>query len=225
MGATLPGNPTTCTSCAPILQRTRHLHSAPSCSIVLWRHIEKCGGTSIRIAFERLELPTNFSAISRPERLEHTQWNCRKRDVRGYRPRALRAFNSCVQLTGVNGGSHGWSVEYHVPDDGSKTFARDLYTLRSSFAASPPSVRALAVTFVREPHSWYASEWRAPEGLVWRALIAAGTNFTRFVIALGPGWQYRALLHHSGLNDTSDTAHALGAAGGEPPSTTRYVRG
>ena len=149
--------------------------------------------------------------------------------------RALRAFHTCKKQP--VGASHAWSLEYHIAkepisgiptrgyDDESELFGSDLISVRPSpNVVSPPSARVLAITIVREPHSWYASQWRAPEGAVWPARKHGQDNFSEFVSVLGAGWQYRSLLKESGLNSSSvlvgaaARASAIGAADGARPA-------
>lgn len=201
-----------CACVNDVLVRTRAQSNRSRCALLLWRHLEKSGGTSLRVAFERLELATaKWTAIGRPERLEQTQWNCRRRDVNTFRPRALRAFENCAGgLVKQQQQRHAWSVEYHVANDGALRFARDLHALRGLMTpAVSPRARVVVVLVVREPHAWYASEWRLPEGQVWHASAYTRHNFSNFVRRVGPNFQWRSLLRDSGLNRTDSIVELL----------------
>lgn len=124
------------------------------------------------------------------------------------RPLAMEAFHSCRGDKSLRG---GWSIEYHIQIDGSRSLARHALALDSLRRPRAPhaDVRALVVTIVRNPFSWYRSQWVNPSGTVYARLRTAvidpastrrgrtRANLTRFVLALGPAWQYRDLLEAS----------------------------
>lgn len=164
----------------------------------------------MKVAFERLELETgNWTAMGRPERLRHTQWNCRRRDLARSRKAALASFRRCAQHTELPASAHGWSLEYHVTSavggDRSINFAQHLRELRAMLPL--PETTIIAVAVLREPHSWFASEWRQPEGLTWPARSQQRHHFDRFVKVIG-AFQWRALVEGSGWNATDGAVDA-----------------
>lgn len=139
----------------------------PQCSLVSWRHITKAGGTTMRVAFERLSLETAgaWMHVSRQERLTGTTSRCVNYASKQLHRLALSYFAACAKGGAVN--SPGVSVEYHVPSDGVMAWAADALEVRSLLASlapagSPARARATFVVVLRNPISWLQSEWESP---------------------------------------------------------------
>ena len=184
------GLPSLCPpDCKPLVLQV----AAPAarCALIAWRHVPKTGGTTLRHAFEQLELSApSWSAIGRGERPETVPGHCGRAnmgiglwEVRGY---ARSAFLRCAHTAGR---SRGWSLEYHIPVDGSRAVLNNVIDLRAH--ALPPDARAVTVMVVREPVAWYRSQWLATSGNRYRPRRREGP--TEFATRLGPDAQWREL--------------------------------
>ena len=191
-----------------------HVWRKSACIAVLWRHVEATGGTSLRNAFERLELTTSrWAAFHRVERSSATPFKCIRSPLRLARPAALDGFTTCARRH-PREPKMGWSIEYHVPSDASSSFAahtaalsvwRPMNTLRDA--------GVVIATVVRQPLFWYASQYRAPTRNAYKPLARRAANVSVFAAAVGANLQWRALTLESGFG----AQQAAGAKADDSP--------
>ena len=196
-----------------------HARPAPSCAVVQWRHLVHCGGTSIRHAFERLELSigtTRFMAVGRDldsrqrELIPRACVRCGPQRCGGAmvyaRAEALREVAQCVRRGEGDQQARSWSLEYHIDayEKASASLSADVQrmtALLASLARSrPPAgvpavLTVLRVVVVRAPLAWMRSIYAHPEG-----------GFT--------GNSYNRSRWAPGLASRNATAFAIGQGGG-----------
>eukprot|EP00966_Prymnesium_polylepis_P135230 3125780-Prymnesium_polylepis.1 len=80
----------------------------------------------------------------------------------------MAAFRQCANATRLSG---GWSVEYHIALDGGRSLSRHANFLSSlRVPVAPAGVRAILVTVLRDPLTWYESQWLNPSGTIFARL-------------------------------------------------------
>lgn len=171
----------------------------PSCALVLWRHLPKAGGTSMRGAFARLyaESGGRWLSVGRWDRLSDAERGCLT-PAPNYRVKLLALWANCTASVAAGAPAQPavrGAIEYHVVNDGGQAFpahaARARALERAAHAAatppgpSPRGVRLVLVTVLRDPLGRVASQWERPT-------MEARQQVRRIRAALGlqdtPGW-------------------------------------
>ena len=232
-GAHLPDTqpPTTHTTVTMIsvmddsLQAASRLVTAPArtvramCTLILYRHIVRTGGTSLRASLCQAtrgmrQAHVSWAPVVRPEGVPA---HCRKRGgMPEAKRRAVASFKACTANENAPGAKEcGWAIEYHVFNDGVREFFDDVRNVsafrpQQSYAPSIPRLlgwpsggraRALTVVVVREPASWFHSMWLNPEmgHMQWAHLTRSNVTtaiLSTYKIKRNPQW--RALADASG---------------------------
>jgi len=212
--------------------------AAPLCTLILYRHIVRTGGTSLRSSFCDARTPmraaaVTWSPVGRPDSMPR---GCQHKGMEAVKGRAVERFQTCALEGDVAAGAQGWAVEYHIANDGSRRFSGDARNVSDSRpevrldrAGAPlgelhwrwgSRARALTVLLlrgpshgtkdarhtacckqvliVREPSSWFHSQWLNPEGPHMGWSHATRRNVMAAIQRLKPNPQWRALVGDSG---------------------------
>jgi hypothetical protein len=198
------------------------------CSAILWRHIVKAGGTTMRNAFERLSMHSGarFVNVGRQDRVALYPKPCMPYGVK-WRSHALHAWLECARAPSVVASASRlqMALEYHVPDDGTRFWAFHLLETRRSArlaggsgsqppqpassrmlsaipGPTPPRARVVTVTMLRNAISMYRSEFENPADP--NPLVTQrGLSWTEYLSRIGPNKQCFELALNSGFDRLS----------------------
>lgn len=181
------------------------------CTLVLWRHVTKAGGTTVRVAFERLSVRSGAAwvHVARQERLSATPPRCVFYASKGVRQLAIGAFDRCAR----GGEPFHLAMEYHVPPDDSAQFARHALYARGATAAlgkGAAVARAVLVVVIRNPLAWLQSEWVLPAAD--KELVRRGNTSLLSWIATRAETQCVELATLSGLEGRAEASWAASRA-------------
>ena len=187
------------------------------CLIVMYRHVVRCGGTSVRVAFHRLELNVgHWAALGRSEAISgpcrRTQWVLNKQE-------GLQRFLSCAANQRSAEDAAGWSIEYHVPNDGAERFAADSHAVSAyrppydlaylmQWVLQPQVARALTVLVVRRPVEWFRSQWLHPEMRAAHWSHQYRSNVTSAILGMRMNPQWHEVVRGSGFVNRTHTMAA-----------------
>lgn len=130
-----------------------HTTMADGCQLILFRHVQKTGGTTIRQLFRQLSMESDARRGGWRVAVPYTDL-CTS--YYGWR-RTLLTKWIADQAARVDRGPNVF-IEYHVGYDGAEQFYEDLYAAREAQTAR---CRVLAVAILRNPSSWIRSRFKA----------------------------------------------------------------
>lgn len=214
-----------CAGTAPAVTANLNITAPPRCAVLLWRHLVHCGGTSVRHAFELLELSVGtqrWTAVGRDQDVRQSAmpFFCARDPLHGPSLQTLRAsalveVDRCVQSQHhardvIAAVARGWSLEYHVENAAPALAKHQRWLLSMASAVSAAVLRVVAMVVVRSPLGWLRSQFAHPEGSLLgkgskvgnrsgaRAPGLASRNASAFALGQGGAVQWTALTRGSG---------------------------